>query len=110
MATSNNPQLRRLAAAGYDALDRYEKGEAGFPWTVAQLKAVVSAAELITDDQFGSSLRQAWGRLEITNAVMLSEKRRFPTDEQRRVIAEAISALRVLLDLGELDDPSAESD
>jgi hypothetical protein len=97
MATSNDPQLQRLAIAGNEALDRYEKGEAGYQWLVSQLKAVVSAAEPIADAKWGEALRQAWGRLEIVNAVMYSEKRRVPTEDEQLVITSAIGSLRELL-------------
>jgi hypothetical protein len=97
MDTSDKAQLNRLATAGNEALDRYEKGEAGFRWLVSQLKAVVAMAEPIANAEWAAALRQAWGRLEITNAVLYSEERKVPTTEQQHVITTAIGTLRELL-------------
>jgi hypothetical protein len=77
---SNEARLERLAAAGNEALDRYENGEVGFQWR-----------------GWTTEGRQAWVRLEITNAVMYAEKRKAPTEEQQRVITTAIRTLRELL-------------
>jgi hypothetical protein len=97
MDNSEEAQLQRLATHGNEALDRYEKGEAGFRWLVSQLKAVVSMAEPIADPEWAAALRQAWGRLEIISAVMYSEKRKVPSAEMQHVIATAVGTLRELL-------------
>ena|ERR1700726_3900016 len=97
MDNSVEAQLQRLATAGNDALDLYEKGEVGFRWLVSQLKAVVSMAEHIADPDWAAAARQAWGRLEITSAAMYSENRKVPTAEMQHVITAAIGTLRELL-------------
>src|SRR5689334_10332510 len=97
MDTSGDGRLQRLAMAGNQALEKYETGEAGFRWLVSQLKAVVSMAEQIADPEWAAAMRQAWGRLEITNAVMYSEKSTVPSAEQQHVITTSIGTLRDLL-------------
>jgi hypothetical protein len=54
-------------------------------------------AEPIADPEWAASLRHAWGRLEITSAVMYSENRKVPTAEMQHVITTAMGTLRELL-------------
>jgi hypothetical protein len=44
-----------------------------------------------------NELRELWGALEIVYAVMLDEGRTSLTDDERRDVAETVSALRLRL-------------
>jgi hypothetical protein len=79
------------------SLADYEAGRSDMARLVRDVESVIDSLADVADAAWVSELRERWGALEIVYALMLDESRASPTDDERGDVAEAVSALRLLL-------------
>lgn len=79
------------------ALADFDAGRSDLSRLVRDVESVVDSLATLAETGWVTELRGLWGELEIVYAVMLDEGRKALTDDERRDVAETVTALRRLL-------------
>jgi hypothetical protein len=97
VADAAEERVRFLVGLLEQALSDYEAGRSDLARLVRDVESVVDSLAEVADAAWVGELRELWGALEIVYALMLDEGRASLTDDERRDVAGAVSALRLLL-------------
>lgn len=91
-------RVRFLAGLLEQSVSDYEAGRSDLARLVRDVESVIDSPAEVADAPWVDELRELWGGLEIVYAVMLDERRASLTDDERRDIAETVTALRSLVE------------
>ena len=97
VAGAAEERVRFLVGLMDQSLSDYEAGRSDLAQLVRDVESVVDSLAEVADPGWVGELRELWGPLEIVYAVMLDEDRTSLTDDERRDVAESVTALRRLL-------------
>ena len=97
VADAAEERVRFLVGLLEQAPSDYEAGRSGLARLVRDVESAVDSLAEVADAAWVGELRELWGALEIVYALMLDEDRASLADDDRRDVAGAIAALRLLL-------------
>jgi hypothetical protein len=97
-ADAAEERVRFLVGLMEQSLLNYEAGRADLAQLVRDVESVIDSLSGVADAAWVDELRELWGRLEIVYALTLDAGRASLTDDERRDVGEAISALRSLVE------------
>jgi hypothetical protein len=97
VAGAAEERVRFLVGLMEQSLSDYEAERSDLAQLVRDVESVIDSLAEVADAGWVGELRELWGALEIVYALMLDDGRASLTDDERRDVAEAVSALRRLL-------------
>jgi hypothetical protein len=97
VADTPEDRVRALVELLERVLADFDAGRSELSRLVRDVESVIDSLVTFADAGWVTELRGLWGELEIVYAVMLDEGRKVLTDDERRDVAETVTALRRLL-------------